>query len=64
MKGQVLITDAHTIQKHAVTHFQQYALPDTIQPPINERWFAQYAPKSFINEDWFQSIMSPPTWDE
>ncbi len=59
--GKVLITDATTIQKHAVKHFQQYALPQAAPPPMNERWSAQFAPKHYIQAEWYQHIMVPPT---
>src|SRR6266498_2261015 len=62
--GNVLITDTQTIQKHAVTHFQQYTLLHTTPPQMNERWINQFTPKSYINEEWYQSIMVPFTWDE
>ncbi len=32
VQSNVLITDAQTIQKHAVSHFQQYALPNSDPP--------------------------------
>jgi len=62
--GKVLITDAQTIKERAATHFQQYALPLTAPPPMNERWSEQFAPKSFIDPKWYQALMVPPTWDE
>jgi len=31
---------------------------------MNERWSAQFAPKPYINDTWYQSIMTPPTWKE
>ncbi len=34
--SQFLITDVTTIKQHAVQHFQQYALPLTDPPPMNE----------------------------
>ncbi len=46
--GNILITDATTIKKHAVQHFQQYALPHTAPPPMNEQWSKQFAPKQYI----------------
>jgi len=62
--GKVLITDVTTIKKHAVQHFQQYALPHTAPPPMNERWSKQFTPKQYIQAKWYQHIMVPPTWDE
>ena len=41
----VLITDAHTIQRHAVKHFQQYALPPTAPSLMNKRWSRQFMPQ-------------------
>jgi len=62
--GKVLITDAQTIKERAATHFQQYALPLTAPPPMNERWSEQFASKSYIDPNWYQALMVPPTWDE
>ncbi len=62
--GNILITNLTTIQKHAVHHFQQYALPKTAPPPMNERWSEQFALKSYIQAEWYKNIMVPPTWDE
>ncbi len=62
--GQMLIMNPQTIQTHAMQHFQQYALPYTASPQMNERWLAQFASKPYINDDWYQSIMVLPTWDE
>jgi len=62
--GNVLITDADTIKQHVAHHFQQFALPQTNPPPMNDRWTQQYRPKSYIKEEWYQSIMDPPTWEE
>ncbi len=61
VQGNVLITDAQTIQKHAVMHFQQYALPNSTPPSINDRWLNQFAPKEHVNKAWYQSVMVPPT---
>ncbi len=62
--GSILITDAHTIQKHAIQHFQQYAIPHTAPVQMNDRWINQFTPRTFINNDWYQSVMTSPTWDE
>ncbi len=62
--GNILITDATTIQQHAVKHFQQYALPQTAPPSMNERWTKQFTPKDYIQPEWYRHIMVPPTWDE
>jgi len=35
--GNTLITDAHTIQKHAIAHFQQYAISHIAPAPMNTR---------------------------
>ncbi len=51
--GNVLITDTTTIKKHAAQHFQQYAFPQTIPSPMNDRWTNQYAPKSYIKDEWY-----------
>ncbi len=59
--GNVLITDAESIKQKAAQHFQQYALPQSDPPLLNDRWTKQYASKSFIKEEWYQSIMDPPT---
>ncbi len=36
--SSILITDPHTIQKHAIQHFQQYAIPHTAPVPMSDRW--------------------------
>jgi len=61
---QVLLTDPHLIQQQAVKHFQQFALPNTILPPMNERWTKQFEPKQYIKAEWYQNLMISPTWDE
>jgi len=45
-------------------HFQQYAIPPTVLALMNTRWINQFAPKPYINKDWYHNIMIPPTWDE
>ena len=60
----MLITDASTIKQHAAQHFQQYAIPSAVPPPMNDRWFNQYTPKTYIRDKWYQSVMASPTWDE
>jgi len=62
--GSFLITDPQTIQQHAINHFQQYALPQAAPPQMNDRWLNQFAFKSYINDNWYQNIMVPPTWEE
>ncbi len=62
--GKVLVTDPTTIKQHAAHHFQQYALPQTTVPPMNDRWLQQYAPKEYIKDEWYQSLMVPLTWEE
>ena len=64
VQGNILITDEHLIQKHAVRHFQQVALPTSAPPQMNDRWLHQFAPKEYVNEAWYNSVMVPPTWDE
>ena len=46
--GNVLIMNTHTIQQHAISHFQQYALPQTAPPLMNNRWSEQFAPKQYV----------------
>jgi len=59
--GNILITDPTIIQKQAINHFQQFALPKTAPPLMNERWFTQFAPKTYIQAEWYKNIMVPPT---
>ena len=49
--GNFLITDAKTIQQHAIKHFQQYAIPLTAPPPMNDRWINQFTPRTYIKEE-------------
>ena len=59
--GNILITNPTIIQKQAINHFQQFALPKTAPPLMNERWSAQFAPKTYIQAEWYKNIMVPPT---
>ena len=61
IQGTRLITDPLTIKRLVVTHFQQYALPNTTPPSMNDRWTKQFTPKEFINEEWYISVMTSPT---
>jgi len=31
---------------------------------MNNRWLNQFAPRTYIKEEWYQNIMLPPTWEE
>src|SRR6266540_7513386 len=39
-------------------------MPSTAPPPMNERWSQQFTPKLYIRDEWYQSVMDPPTWEE
>jgi len=31
---------------------------------MNDRWIDQFAPKEYVDADWYWSVMTPPTWEE
>ena len=63
--NDTLITDPDDIKREVNKHFQTIAgLPPHNLPPLNERWTAQYAPRSDINSSIYDTLMSPPSKEE
>jgi exonuclease III/ribonuclease HI len=59
-----LITDPDLVNKETILHFQTVAGGINESKQLNDRWQAQYSPKSDIREKWYECIMLPPTMEE
>jgi hypothetical protein len=59
-----LIVDPEQIDEHINEHFQKVAGGINELKVLNNTWKRQYTPKENISERWYDSVMSPPTFDE
>src|SRR5437764_11557399 len=60
-KNQSLITDPLMIDSHINHHFQTVAGGTNGPKVLNDRWSSQYAPIQEFNENWYESVLLPPT---
>ena len=59
-----LITDSEQIKSHTNQHFQTVAGGRHQPKQLNSCWARQYTPLSGIKDEWYSTLMSPPTRDE
>jgi ribonuclease HI len=60
-----IITDPDQIKSHVKKHFQDWTRKRTpLDINKNDRWKAQYEPKSTINNEWYQNLSVPITAEE
>ncbi|EXX73820.1 exodeoxyribonuclease III [Rhizophagus irregularis DAOM 181602=DAOM 197198] len=62
--GTTLVTDPVQIRKLTNNHFQLCPGAVNQNKPIPDQWKNQYNPLPHIDQDIYNNIMDPPSWDE